>query len=238
MEPDRKRLSRFAQFSFAGFILLCTILAGCGLQSILTLEPPDHVETYDIYDYFKVRIDSDNDEPAFKGLEFYYKFFYPSGAGSVPDSAINIRNFDDLLANGFKRLSSADDREGSVSRPLLYVDSGYRGKESFITVQFIENVSGYIDTAEASATSDEGGFTLSNFELRRGVVDSITKQYKSFEDFKLSDVDISSLGISGTGIHTVDVVLYALSFGIADFSTNVYSKSVYLQKISIDIDIN
>ena len=50
-----------------------------------------------------MRVTDDNDEPEFLGLEFYYKFFYPAGPGSIPASAIDIRNFDDLLFNGFKR---------------------------------------------------------------------------------------------------------------------------------------
>ena len=237
MEPDKKRLPYLFRFLFAGFILLCTIFAGCGLLSILTLDPPEHIETSDILDYFIVRIIG-NTEPAqlaaFKGVEFYYKFYYPAGPGSVPDSAINIRNFDDLLANGFKRLSSASDREGSVSKPFLYIeDPNDRGKTFIATLDFAD-----LENANISVIPlfSEGASVL---EMRRGVVDSVTKEYKAFDDFALTDADISSLGLSGSPPFTEDVnlVMYALSFGIEDFSTNIYSKSVYLLRIEIEIDI-
>ena len=163
-----------------------TVFAACGLEFVLTLNPPEYYWTSDALGnkFFKVRITDANDEQEFRGLEFYYKLYYPAGPVSVPDSAINIRNFDDLLANGFKRLSSSDDREGSVSRPLLKVPLGepadpIRGKQSLITLDFAD-----MDNVEASANPEESGaFTLADFELRRGVLDSLTKEYKKFSDF-------------------------------------------------------
>ena len=217
----------------SGFILLLTIVAACGLEFVLTLAPPEYVWTSVIAEYFSLRITDANDEPEFRGLEFYYKFYYPVSE-AIPDSAINIRSFDDLLANGFKRLSSADDREGSVSRPLLKVPQGDRGLQSLITLDF-----DYMDDVEASATPEESGaFTLTDFELRRGVLDSL-KEYKAFDDFALSDSDVSSLGLSGTPPFSAEVnlLIYALSFGKEDLSTNVYSRSIYLLRIEIEIEI-
>ncbi len=210
-----------------------TVFAACGLEFVLTLNPPEYVWTSVIDEYFSVRITDANDEQEFRGLEFYYKLYYPVGAVSVPDSDINIRNFDDLLANGFKRLSSRDDREGSVSRPLLKVPPGDRGLESLITLDFLD-----MEHVEASANPEESGaFALTDFELRRGVVDSATREYKKFDDFALDDSDVSSLEFTGTGITKVDLLIYALSFGKKDLSTNVYSRSVYLLRIEIEIEI-
>jgi len=227
----------------SGFILLLTIVAACGLEVVVTLAPPEYVETSDINDFFKVRItDANGDpesEPEFRGLEFFYKFYYPAGPGSVPDSAINIRSFDDLLANGFKRLSSDDDNEGSVSRPLILIPIDKRGKQSTITLDFVD-----MDDVEVFATDDEpkppgGGFELTTeaefIDLRRGVVDSQTREYKAFNDFELTDADVSSLGLPGFPAE-VNLLIYALSFGKKKLSTNVYSRSVYLLRIEIEID--
>ncbi len=220
-----------------GFILLLTIVVACGLEFVLTLNPPEYVWTSVIDEYFSVRITDANDEQEFRGLEFYYKLYYPVGPGSVPDSAINIRSFDDLLANGFKRLSSAGDSEGSVSRPLLKVPPGepadpIRGKQSLITLDFAD-----MENVEASATPEESGaFTLADFELRRGVLDSLTKEYKKFSDFELTDGDVSSLPLPGLPAE-VNLLIYALSFGKEDLSKNVYSRSVYLLRIEIEIDM-
>ena len=212
-----------------------TVFAACGLEFVLTLNPPEYVWTSVIDEFFSVRITDANDEQEFRGLEFYYKLYYPVGAGSVPDSAINIRNFDDLLANGFKRLSSAGDSEGSVSRPLLKVPLVDRGSEHVITLNFadLEDVKGSV----IPKFSEDDPVT--EFQLRRGVVDSATREYKRFDDFASDDSDVSSIEFTGTGPgpEKVNLLIYALSFGKKDLSTNVYSRSVYLLRIEIEIEI-
>jgi hypothetical protein len=225
-----QRLHGLLMFLILGFILF--LILACGLESVLTLNPPEYVETSLSNDYFKVRITEDNSEPEFRGVEFYYKLYYPAGTGSIPDSAINIRNFDDLLLNGFKRLSSEDDEEGDVGKPLLRIPIDERGKRSLITIDFWD-----IDDVEAFAVDEEpggGGFDLADFNLRRGVVDSQTKMYKAFNDFELTDADVPA-GVSSFPAD-VNLLLYALSFGKEDLSTDAYSKSVYLLRIEIVID--
>ena len=55
----------------------------------------------------------------------------------------------------------------------------------------------------------------------------------------MADADISSLGMTGDPpfFDEVNLLIYAWSFGIREFSEDVYSRSVYLLRIEIEIEV-
>jgi hypothetical protein len=206
-------------------LLIPLTLLSCGLERVLTLEPPEYILTSDASDFFAVRVPAVSHKYII-GVEFYYKF-YPASVGSIPSEVTNIRNFDELLTNGFLRISRATDKLGSVEKPYIEIPVGDRGKEVDITLDFAD-----IDNVVANV---EGAFTTDPdpFPLRRGVADS-QGEYKAFNDFETSDADISSLGLSSLPAD-VNIILYALSFGREELDTIVYSRTVYLLRIKIEI---
>ena len=207
------------------------LLSTCGLETVLTLAPPEFVATSDASDYFRIRITCDNDEPEFRGVEFYYKL-YDSGA-VIPDADINHQKYEDVVSAGFTRIASSDDEPGDISKPLIKVPVSSRGKESEITVALAD-----IDDVKAIGVPKESGaYEEAGLPLRRTVIDG-EGNYKAFNDFDEGDADISGLGLDQSELETgadVKMVLYTLSYGKENLSTPAFSRAVYLENIEITI---
>ena len=208
-------------------------LFSCGLEYILTLNPPDYVETSIANSYFKIRITDSNSENEFRGIELYYRIYGYSDS-NLP---ISFQDYDELITNGFRRLSSISDTVDGVSKPLLKVPVESRGKESIITIDFEEVSIGKVSNGNvfiSASPQESGAYDLSIFPTRRGVTDT-DGSYKKWDDFKASDPDISSQNFSID--QRAKLLLYALSFGKEDISTVAYSKAVCLFNIEIEIRI-
>lgn len=233
--PRRVRAEREPALQPAKLGLMAMVpmlmLAACGLEVLLTLSPPEFVATSDISDDFRIRITGENDEPEFRGVEFYYKLY---GAGSaIPQSDINLQGYDDVVTTGFRRIASAGDEPGDIFKPLIKVPVSSRGKESEITVTFAD-IAGVraIGVAKEAGAYEEPGLAL-----RRSVIDS-EDNYKAFDEFDAGDADIASLELSQADLDTgadVQIVLYALSYGRESLSREVFSRAVYLESIGIMI---
>jgi hypothetical protein len=224
----------------AAALSIVLVVQGCGLEQIIVLNPPDYYDVSDGLDYFKVRIDGDNDELLeFRGLEIYYRFY---ALADTPNVLLGTQS--ELAAAGFRRLASIEDRLSFIEYPLVKVASGDRGKPSTITFDFspLGLATPALPFLEAVPDVTGDGLTLAETEFRRGILatDNLHKRFYHETDsglgFKGSDADIAHLGL-GPGDHEVLIALYALSYGKQDLTTTVYSRAVPLQYITVTIHV-
>ena len=208
--------SKFAFFIIVALIILLT--SSCGLDTIITLKPPEFVGFSDAENYFIFRGTGDYDSYYFRGFELYYKIYLE---GSTVDS--NLLNLSELTTKGFKRVFSNSDRINNINKPLIPLDSGE------ITVDF--------DGLEEPILSEPVATTP--VELRRGIADQRighVDEFKPFTVFEQGDLDISSdIWTAISGDNPVTLAIYALSYGKRDLIIDVYSISVYLGQIDIEL---
>ena len=116
-----------------GAALLIAGLHGCGLETVLVLNPPGAGPTSGIDLTFQVYLTGANDEQEFRGLEIFYKIYPPTTPiGSLQEG---LSTYSELVNNGFRRLYSVSDRRTNYSRPIIPVGPGERG-DSTITIDF------------------------------------------------------------------------------------------------------
>jgi hypothetical protein len=193
---------------------------GCGIPSIVALRPPQFVSTSNVDNQFTIQLTSDNDEPQLRGVELYYKFY--SDTATVPSGNLETRS--EVLANGFRRFASTQDKPGLLELPLVNVSAG----PLTITVTIRDDTSKETSIEPAAAVVSLDG------EFRRSVTDT-DGEYKSFDDFILGDADLAGV-VTVTGVQDVQIALYAACFG-RDTFTAVYSPTLYMQSIRVSIDV-
>jgi len=226
--------SKFAFFIIAGLIILFT--SSCGLYTIITLEPPEFVGSFDAENYFIFRAAGDYDPYYFRGFEFYYKIYLE---GSIVDS--NLLSLSELQSKGFKRIASDSDRINNISKPLIPLDSANYTDIFDIKVNFsgIEP-SSFEPMAENTGGTAAPPTTPFSIELRRGIAENRfgydVDYYKPFSVFEGGDADIySDIWDYISGNEDVTIALYALSYGKRELIIDVYSIAVYLGQIDIKL---
>jgi hypothetical protein len=228
---------RFSKTGLVSALVLSSLLtlSQCGfpvsfLQLIAPL-PIFHAGTT-IFEFRKTT-DAGDVEPEFRGFELYYRFFE-----AVPGNVVFADTYEELISNGYRRVYSADDRVGSIHKPLIRVDPADYTKKFTITVSF-NSITPPDDPRITASDIDSPPLAppldapISDF--RRGVVREVPSNdiFKQFSEFASTDADVasiwSSFQISGK------LVLYVLSYGydVSQFG-QLYSEPVYLGEISRD----
>ncbi len=218
-----------------GAALAAALLHGCGLETVVLLSAPGSGPPDETAKTFTIYLTASNNELEFRGIEIFYKF-YPD-LGSFEGG---LATYGDVVAAGFRRLTSLRDAPTLQNLPLIPVDSGDRGMPSKITLDFspLENKAVPVMSAVPVTT----GLTFANTEFRRAVVYGVTGLFKTFysetdDGFVHDDVDISALGLSAGTNPIVYIGLYALSYGLQDLTTPIYSRAVPLSPISIPLHV-
>ncbi len=213
----------------AALILIMSVLSqACGLEYVLALTPPEYIETSIADKYFRIGLTSDNDEPEFRGVELYYKFYGKNETNLVT----NLSSFDELVSGGFYRLASDSDEAGKISKPLIAVPVENRGHDTHITLDLSSTANAHIYATPQEAN----GYSLSSLEVRRGVTKS-NGEYKPFSEFAASDPDVNSISQDFQVEPEVILLVYAISFGKKDIATDAHSKAVCLFNIRINVTI-
>ncbi len=218
-----------------GAAVVAALLQGCGLETVVLLSSPGSGPPDETAKTFTIYLTTSNDEAEFRGIEIFYKFY--SALGSFEGG---LATYSDVVAAHFLRLTSLRDAPTLQNLPLIPVDSGDRGKPSTITLDFSPLENNAIPVMRA--VPDTTGLTLADTEFRRAVVYNVTGQFKTFysetdDGFVHDDADISALGLSGGTDPVVYIGLYALSYGLQDLTTPIYSRAVPLSPISIPLHV-
>ncbi len=216
--------------------LLPILLSGCGLPVIITLSMPEYITPS--LGVFSFKADSDNSETEFRGFELYYKIL------AVPGDN-DLKSLDELLYNGFKRVSRASDpqeRKNALDKPLITIELADRGSNYTVAIDFSESqlvAATEPDLASLDPGEPEISVSLASLPepivIRRGVtyttVPSSEDIFKRFNEIADGDGDITNFSAIESGF--VPLALYVLSFGRAADFTDVYSVPLYLGESDI-----
>ncbi len=226
---------------FRLFIFLLPVVLnnyGCGLENITYLSPPGNPTLASpTYTTFTINSTSKNDEAEFLGFELYYKFYTTSF--SIP----SVEDVDDLKSYGFLPVcSSSDTASGTYvnhTQPLFEVPAVDRGKTFAITVTFTNPTT--VPGSDSQPALVYNGTPLT-FSIRRdfGDADYGSNSYlqgKPFvqriphvaDAYKATDSDVTSVYSASI----VSLLMYAMSYGKENITTDLYSPPVYLGYINI-----
>ncbi len=215
---------------------------GCGLENITYLSPPGNPTALasPTNNIFTINSTSKNDEAEFLGFELYYKF-YATGF-SIP----SVEDIDDLKSNGFKPVCSSTDTAAGTDvnhlKPLFEVPPVDRGTTFSITITFTNpqsNPSGEIQPLVKNKGADLSMTIRRDIADNRGVASPTNNQGRPFikvngsavAAYESTDTDVSPVYSSDI----VSLVMYAMSFGRENITTDLYSPPVYLGFINIYI---
>jgi hypothetical protein len=216
-----------------GSMLVALLVAGCGLPSSYYLTPPATPPTLASpigYPVFQVISTTDNSESEFRGFELYYKCYRIT---ETLESGFGENSLEsDLRAKGFLPVCSELDSTPTGRRvPLILVDPLDRGLDFTVTVDF--NLPGSATYARYQYT---GPVTLSSVsvEVRRYISDG-AGACKTFDatEFLATDLDISRIFAGALTDGSFYLAMYALSYGLQDISTPIWSWPVYLGYVEI-----
>jgi hypothetical protein len=203
--------------------VLALLLAACGLEILPYLDPPgDSIKASPGTAVFYV-INQATLIAEFRGFELYYKF-YSLDQDTERMSQQSLPDLAALQAAGFHRMCSP----GHLSEqdlPLIPVDLPDRNTTFTTEIDF-----SIVETAEPSA--DYQGLnppTVNPILLRRVATDG-SENTKTFEQSALDAADTDLVGVTwpSTPGDSLNLVVYALSYGLKDISTPLYSTPRYL----------
>jgi hypothetical protein len=204
------------------------------------LEPPGQI-LFTGDKLFEFRKTTDNSELSFIGFELYYKIFQTSES----PVAVDVFVFEDLAARGYIRIHSGVDRVGSITTPLMKIDSADDAATFVVTVDF--GTTPLIDPYPRY-DHDGGASTVftNNTSIRRGVNYTETgkeDEFKKFAEFSADDIGKDITAGVWNDISVIEsevlVVMYVISYGF-DFDTFkvVYSEPVYLGEVTSKFSFN
>ena len=236
----------------AAAALLAAALAGCGLEDIVTLSPPDPLPAETLDEQYRFTLDGDNNEPEFRGVELYYRL-YNTGAGGAPVGA-GLLDQDQLGPRGFRRLTKEGDTEVAGARPLIFVPVGpaapddIRGGKTTVVLSLDTDTTAGAPANDtritATRTDATGGLDTDVFgsypelapllqPIRRGVAVTPGGVFRTFDDFWVGDADVSAFAPTAESYDDIEMEVYALSYGKVDIATTVYSAPQYLGILEI-----
>jgi hypothetical protein len=214
-------------------MLAALLAAGCGLPSPYYLSPPaaPSSSASPTTPLFSVTSTTDNSEAEFRGFELYYKCYLSE---ADIESNFGISSFESTLRSaGFLPVCSEDDTSPSGHIvPLVPIDAADRGKSFTITVDFNTLGPGTYP-ATYHYTRPDIGTTVSK-GVRRYVPDTaVTCKGFDFAEFLTTDADYSRIGSSVPPGGPFYIAIYALSYGVQDKATPIWSWPVYLGYVGI-----
>jgi hypothetical protein len=211
-------------------MLAALLAAGCGLPSPYYLSPPaaPSSSASPTTPLFSVTSTTDNSEAEFRGFELYYKCYLSE---ADIESNFGSLSFESTLRSaGFLPVCSEDDTSPSGHLvPLIPIDAADRGKSFTITVDFNSPSS-----ATYQYTRPDIG-TIVSKGVRRYVPDDTAVTCKTFDfaQFLTTDADYSRIGSSVPLDGPFYIAIYALSYGVQDKATPIWSWPVYLGYVGI-----
>ena len=198
--------------------------SGCGLPDARPdLPVPRNPQSNDAFDWFRFTVPSSIAAP-FLGVEVYYRF---AAAESASEGDLESRV--DLLARGFLRIASSNDRYPSPDYPLI--DRPGAGVQ--VTLDF----SGVDIGTDPVATFLDRGGSERRVLLRRADHDN-DGRYKRFacDEFATGDDDVDSVEdqlADSEDCGIVQLQVYALSYDGGTDRFTVYSDAAYLGTIDL-----
>lgn len=212
--------------------VLC-VLPQCGLEYLPFLKAPADPDVRDADKIFEFT--RTNTELEFRGYELYYKFYTID-----QDPNTTITTLAGLKADTFQRMSNATDTETKplIQIPLLDVTAYtftllFNQFPTAADPRFVSSPSGITgqlrrSTVYGSTQGNEPGF----FKHFPESVDQTDQTYE------LDDEDIESqvwavINSDPPG-DNVRLAVYALSYGLKDYTSPLYSDAVYLGDITIN----
>jgi hypothetical protein len=211
---------------------------------------------------FTIKCTTQNNEPDFRGFELYYKFYKSSaeieaGLSNVTEYDLRIKNnFAPVCfqEDTFSVTPPQNLHSSTSFKPLLFVQPLDRGTAFDITITFssipqTQPIVKYNGTQytipNLPAFSDAG----QDISIRRNVGDVdpassfggqgkfFIKPYTGYQTYISSDRDVQSIWDTvqpgGTGSGVVYLAMYAMSYGIQNFTSDIFSQPVYLGYVQI-----
>lgn len=220
-------------------LLAALLAAGCGLPSSYYLTPPATPgsvpgtgSAVPGTPVFYIISTTDNSESEFRGFELYYKCYLNEGD---IESNFGSSSFEsDLRSAGFLAVCPEGDfTPTSRTVPLFLIDDSDRGTDFVITIDF--NPSG-LGLYDAVCTFDP--LIQASKGVRRHVLDTATGvSCKTFDfaEFLSTDADFLKIAGSVPANGPFYIAMYALSYGLQDISTPIWSYPVYLGYVGIHL---
>jgi len=217
---------------FIGLLLPALLAAACGIPSPSFLEPPTcPAQALPLTPEFQIGSTTNNSESELRGFALYYKCY---GIDETIESGFGYETSESALQNPkgfFPVCSETDDSTSGRSVPLIYIDPKPptdQGQEFTITVDFNSPVD-----AKYAYTGPVTGKSIS-VGVRRSVSDGVGG-FKTFDfaQFQSTDSDISRIWTKAQDARSFYVAMYALSYGLQDKATPIWSWPVYLGYVEI-----
>jgi hypothetical protein len=196
-------------------------LCSCGLEQWPFLERPgDPAEALPGTPLFQVINVVPRDPIVFRGFELYYKF-YGSDQSALQTSESGLTTRAELVTADFWRMCSPGKLTGQTLPYTPLIDCAGDLNDPFTTV---------VDFDLATPVAHYGGGTPRDIPIRRYATDALgdTKKFDQSE-LEQTDVDLTSVTVPETGSGGyLNLVIYALSYGLQDFTDQLYSEARYL----------
>jgi len=197
----------------------CGALAGCGLELWPFLDPPgDPIEALPGTPLFQVINVTPRDITVFRGFELYYKFYsYDQETLKTSESGLATRA--DLVAAHYWRMCSPGklSAQGLPNTPLIDVDAGD------LNLPVITELDFSLVVPEA----DYQGTVGRTIPIRRYATDTFGNT-ETFELSALDPTDADLISVTWTGGGELYLVVYGLSYGLINFTDQLYSDARYL----------
>lgn len=220
----------------SGVLLILTLAAllaaACGLPSPYSLSPPTCPEQAVLGEpWFKIESTTDNSESEFRGFELYYKCYLKTV--DIESNYGSLSSESTLRSAGFLPVCSETDTSPSAhSVPLIPIALADRGKSFRITVDF-DSLGGGTYEATYAYTRPDTAIVVSK-GVRRYVVDTpVSCKTFDFGQFSAADLDYGKIKGTVPSGGPFYIAMYALSYGLQDIATPIWSWPVYLGYVEI-----
>jgi hypothetical protein len=238
--------------------LTAAILWGCGLPNYPSLNPPGQpsVLASPGTPTFTINATTQNNELEFKGFELYYKFY--ATPDQIEQNLQNVLEYNLRTTYGYRPVcyqidtfSATPPTNLHVNKPLIYVQPGDRGTVFSVTITFpglgspIQSPVAVLFNGAPYYSPKDASQPLS---IRRNVGDtnSLSSTYgqpKLFiaadladpSTYQSTDIDVQGIWGSVSG-GVAYLAMYVMSYGVQDYTTDLYSTPVYLGYVQINID--
>ena len=206
------------------FIVILIILSSCGLYDSPYIEAPD-VKTVIVSGSAEIYNRSDNDPEIFRGYEIYYKYYDSASYDWEDDDKTIFLTSDpepgDLTAVGYRRVNTVLTTDETTYYPMIPVD--YSDRDSSFTITI------YLPGTDDVPYVSYPGY--SNIYIRRNVTEAnLTTGKTEYRTFRSSDHSDGNQGDRPSDEKTLS--LYVFAYGKDDNVYNIYSKPVWLGRIS------
>ncbi len=215
-------------------ILVAVMAGGCGLPANYFLSPPATPATLASpigTPYFQIISTTANSESEFRGFALYYKLY---SIDETIESGFGYETSESALLNpkGFLPVCSKTDLFASGHTvPLIYLDPNPptdKGQEFTITIDF--------NSPADAKYAYTGPVTMQSISVGvcRSVADGLGG-FKTFDptEFLSTDSDISRIWTKARAAGSFYLAMYALSYGLQDRVTPIWSWPVYLGYVEI-----